>query len=92
MRPQSKGKVILVPRPVLAAMKDREESDILQSCIIKGRGSLYIWRASPAQCPLAAQPPVMGKEVISALNASKAAQVLIHQHREAIRRPEGDEP
>ena len=38
MRPQSKGKIVLVPRPVLAAMKNREEGDILQSCRIKGAG------------------------------------------------------
>lgn len=89
MRPQSKGKILLVPRPVLAVMKDREEGDILQSCRIKGTGFPVHLEGQPSVMPLAS---VMGKEVISALNASKAAQVLIHQHREATRKPEGEEP
>lgn len=89
MRPQSKGKILLIPRPVLSVMKDREEGDILQSCRIKGTGFPVHLEGEPSMMPLAS---VMGKEVISALNASKAAQVLIHQHREATRKPEGEEP
>lgn len=89
MRPQSKGKIVLVPRPVLAAMKNREEGDILQSCRIKGAGFPVHLEGQPSMMALGS---VMGKEAISTLNASEAAQVLIHQRREAIRKPEGDEP
>ena len=89
MRPQSKGKIDLVPRPVLAAMKNREEGDILPSCRIKGAGFPVHLEGQPSMMALGS---VMGKEAISTLNTSEAAQVLIHQRREAIRKPEGYEP